>query len=311
MGGMWNQTWTNLTPALQYTWLQRTGILAAGSLLLFLLTIQLAALQVRRIWRDEPASARQLWFLATFCTPRFWRSMFRSKMSRKLQRNPIGWLQQYSWSDRLTKWAWCLLIVVTECLLLSDSQLTLLWRGQFALGPLLLLGLAFTASGSFRSERQTGALELLLVTPLREGHIIGGRVRGIWSQFFPAGLVLGFSWLYLLKDARVYAGYDYANANAWSFLVFPLFFVTSYCTVPVIGLHFSLQRMNFIAGWLLTFGFGLLLPMLVYGFSVTIGRTVAASVYALLATQFVLGFVALFLLKKTLRRRSFLVKGDF
>jgi hypothetical protein len=123
--------------------------------------MHLAARQVRRTWRLQPLSARQQWLLDIFCTPRIWNRLFRTRRARKLDQNPIGWLQQYSWGNRLNKWGWCLLIVIAECVLVGDSQLTLLWVGQYALAQLLILSLAFTASGSFREEQETGALELL------------------------------------------------------------------------------------------------------------------------------------------------------
>jgi ABC-type transport system involved in multi-copper enzyme maturation permease subunit len=50
----------------------------------------------------------------------------------------------------------------------------------------LLMGLAFAASGSFSREKQSGALELLLVSPLSVQQIIRGRLAGLASQFIPA-----------------------------------------------------------------------------------------------------------------------------
>src|SRR5581483_5796418 len=55
---------------------------------------------------------------------------------------------------------------------------------------LLLGSLAMTAAGSFRRERESGVLELLLVSPLNEKQIIGGRLRGLWAQFLPAFVLL-------------------------------------------------------------------------------------------------------------------------
>jgi ABC-type transport system involved in multi-copper enzyme maturation permease subunit len=312
-GGGWGNIWANLPPLFHYTWLRWAGGLLLLSFLFLMIAVHLAASQVRRVWRDAPQSARQLWFLATFCTPRVWRSIFRGKMKRKLERNPIGWLQQYSWGDRLTKWAWCLLIVIAECFLVTDPQLTLIWSGQYVLAQLLLLGLAFTASGSFRSERQSGAFELLLVTPLKEGQLINGRLRGIWDQFFPAALVLGLSWFYLSKDAKIYAGYQYINQNVWALLAFPLLFISSYCTLPVIGLHFSLRHLNFVAAWLLTAAVGLVLPLIGYGlflmaYALTTPATLGPSIAILLGTQLTLAFIAGFFLKRSLCRRSFTLR---
>src|SRR5207248_1347642 len=139
-----------------------------------------------------------------FCAPRFWKSIFRSKMSGLLTRNPIGWLQQYSWRARLVKWGCCLSIVLLECVLVTDPSLSNVWEGQYLLASLLILSVAFTASGSFREERETGAMELLLVTPLKVPQILRGRIRGVWGQFLPATAVLALAWLWLLKDASLF-----------------------------------------------------------------------------------------------------------
>jgi hypothetical protein len=285
---------------LHRAWLEWAGILLGLSLFTLLCVVHLAAYYIRRFWRDEPTSRKKLWLLETFCTPKFWRLLFQNRMTRTLDRNPIGWLQQYSWSDRLTKWGWCLLAVTIECVLVSDESLRWLWSGQYGLAQLLMLGLAFTASSSFRQEQQTGALELLLVTPLNERQLIGGRLRGIWSQFFPAAL----AWLYLAKDAQWFARSGYDAADTWRLFVFPMFFVTTYLTLPLAGLYFSMRRLNFIAAWLLTCLTNLFLPLLLYALAL---RTVdlTRAIYSLLFAQLAGAFVAWLLLNRDLRRRSF------
>ncbi len=61
---------------------------------------------------------------------------------------------------------------------------------------LLLGNLALSAAGSFRRERENGVLELLLISPLDESQIVGGRLRGLWAQFLPAWALLMGVWLY-------------------------------------------------------------------------------------------------------------------
>src|SRR5439155_1939016 len=141
-----------------------------------------------------------------------------------------GWLQQYSWSARLAKWGWCLGVVLLECVLITDHSLSNVWDGQYLLAALLIVGVAFIASGSFREECQTGAMELLLVTPLKVRQILGGRIRGVWGQFLPATAVLALAWLWLFKDASLFAGHDYLSDThppVFSF-VLPLFFISSF-----------------------------------------------------------------------------------
>src|SRR5206468_10795696 len=100
-------------------------------------------------------------------------------------------------SARMVKWAWCFFIIIVE--IIFSANPSDLYAAQAGLGLVLLLGLTFSATGSFREELETGAFELLLVTPLRERQIIAGRVRGLWQQFLPAMLVYGAGSIYLVS----------------------------------------------------------------------------------------------------------------
>jgi len=57
--------------------------------------------------------------------------------------------------------------------------------------------MAGSAAGSFRRERDTGVLELLLVAPLRESQLIGGRLRALWGRFLPSIILLCGVWIYV------------------------------------------------------------------------------------------------------------------
>ena len=302
----WQDLWGREPAAMQQAWLQWIFILFALSLGFLMLAVLFAVQRVRSSWQEEPPSRRQLWLLKTFCTPFLWRALFRSKMSRKLDRNPMGWLQQYSWSARLSRWGWCLGIILVECLLVSDSSLSRIWSGQYWLAYLLMLSLAFTASGSFRSERQSGALELILVTPLSENQIIGGRLRGIWSQFLPAALVLALAWWQLAQDATLFAGLSRDRAGLWGQVIFPLYFLSGFLTLPWIGLYFSMQRLNFIAAWLFTCATGLLLPRLIYLWGLQ-NFSLMQTVYGMIGLQLACGVTALVLLHRNLTRRAFVL----
>ena len=104
---------------------------------------------------------------------------------------------------------------------------------------------------SLRRERETGVLELLLVSPVSVGQIISGRVRGLWGQFLPAVVVLLGVWLYF---ANAFDQTD--KSDVWEIL----FFGSVFLTLPVIGLYFSLHNSNFISAFLWTVFVGLLLP---------------------------------------------------
>jgi ABC-type transport system involved in cytochrome c biogenesis permease component len=97
----------------------------------------------------------------------------------------------------------------------------------------LLLGLLFSSTGSFRNELETGAFELLLVTPIREAQIILGRVWGIWRQFLPAFVIYGAGVLFLGSG---WTDKSTGKAAMDSIMRFALLFFSA----PFIGLYFSL-----------------------------------------------------------------------
>ena len=105
----------------------------------------------------------------------------------KLERNPIGWLEQRTWSGRLVTWGWFAVMISIYSAAFSNTDVShSLDNIQRFMGWLLLGVIAVTAAGSFRRERETGVMELLLVSPMSVRQIIGGRLRGLWGQFLPA-----------------------------------------------------------------------------------------------------------------------------
>ncbi len=209
----------------------------AGFGLAALLTgLLLAVPGVKRGAREGPPPPELVALERTFCTPRFGVSVLKRWLRRKLERNPIGWLEQRRWSVRLLSWSWLAVIASLLSLALQDIKEYRNWA-TFSNKPLawaLVLSLGVTAAGSFRRERETGVMELLLVSPLRMQEIIGGRLRGLWLQFLPAFALLLGAWLYL---AEVFNEPEQAAPI--------LFFGSTFLTLPVIGLYFSLQRRGF------------------------------------------------------------------
>ena len=133
----------------------------------------------------------------------------------------------------------------------------------------------FCAASSFRSERETGAMELLLVSPLRERQIIVGRIRGLWGQFLPATALLLLVWIFLLVFWRNFKGYTIGFAFLggglqggspwWDAIWLPALVAGSLLVLPVVGLFFSLGKTNLILSWVLTCAIGLLLPSFLAG----------------------------------------------
>lgn len=294
-------------------------VMFSVSVFVLLWMVIAAAWRLKRNWQEEPLSKRKQWWLQTFCTPRYWQKFFHRKMSRTLDRNPIGWLQQYSWNARMAKWGWCLVLILYECLVVVgadwDNHMTLqVWP---ALG--VVSSMAFSAANSFGRERQTGAMELILVTPLRVKQIINGRLLGIWNQFLPSLCVWLIVWV-ILNDLR----FDLVRVP------FLVFFLGSFVSIAVIGLYFSMHRLHFMTAWLLTGLLGVLVPVLMamitqevvfkWGWQRTIYfgylpsgarpswfHQFPAFVCGLLTFQVLFAMVAWVLLDQNLSRRSFVI----
>lgn len=240
--------------------LRSVGLAAAlwlFALLVGLLVVWLATRRVRTAWKEQPPSKHQHWCRQVFCTPALGRDLFRRYRRAALERNPIGWLQGYSWSARLCKWGWCLGLLLAECALFAGTAWGWHLDLQEVFGGLLALGVALSASTSFHRERQTGAMELILVTPLRVRQIILGRLRGLWSQFLPSVVLLLGIWFYLVESRQAIHFRDTPTAYG-----FPLWLGLTFLTLPVVGLYFSLRDRHIVVKWLWTCAAGILAPWL-------------------------------------------------
>ena len=248
-----SQDWSNslrwLAPGKRFMAIGQT---TAVSLLMLVVAVLVAGAKIRRSWQEEPPSKRRVWLERTFCTPVLWLAFFRRWMRRKLERNPIGWLEQRTWSGRLVTWGWFAVLISIYSVVLTDRGLFQDANQLQAMMAWLLAGsMAMSAAGSFRRERESGVLELLLVSPLGESQIIAGRLGGLWSQFAPAvGLLLAV-WAYLSTFLP-------RGGGVGTFV----FFLAVYVTVPVFGLYFSLRCRDFLTAFLSTVAVGLLLPLI-------------------------------------------------
>jgi ABC-type transport system involved in multi-copper enzyme maturation permease subunit len=236
----------------QLAWL--AALIFTISLLGLLTALHLAGAKTRRIWREPPPSRQQVWLQQTFCTPVVWISFFRRWMKRKLEANPIGWLEQRTWSGRLITWGWLAVIISLYSVVLSDPgffQRTSI--PQNAMAWMLVISMAISTAGSFRRERESGVLELLLVSPMRERTIISGRLRGLWAQFFPAFGLLLIVWFYL-------ASISMTRGEEGRAIVF---YAVTFCSLPAIGLYFSLRCRTFMTALLATLSTCFVLPFVI------------------------------------------------
>ena len=249
--GWWGRVHSSMSPAQHVGWLLAHLRMVFASMLVLLLSIEIAARNLRRYWREEPPSARQVWLEKKLFTPILMVSFLRGWMRRKLEHNPIGWLEQRSWSGRLVTWGWFAVMISVYSAAFNNTDVSRSLDILQKFMAWLLLGImSVTAAGSFQRERETGVLELLLVSPMSVGQIIGGRLRGLWGQFLPAFFVLLVIWLYL---GTIFPAEQAAPGVMW-------FFCGSFLSLPVIGLYYSLRRANFISAFLSTVLMGVAIP---------------------------------------------------
>lgn len=243
--------------------LLNAGIVSGASLIGLLLLIGLAAWNVGRVWREGAPSARQARMQQQLCRPLYFQNVFQRWMRWEMNHNPIGWLQHRTWSARLVAWIW---VSVFACI--YSSLLGNIWAFQENFEAIqtflawsLVVSVAIASASSFRHERETGVLELLVVSPVRERQIITGRLRGIWEQFLPSIFLLLSLWLFC-------ASFLARGRNPWPAV---LLYGSTLVTLPVIGLYNSLARASFMGAFVGTLLLGVALPVFLGGMDVFAG----------------------------------------
>jgi hypothetical protein len=217
-----------------------------------------AAFNVRRKWQDNPPSIQRLKLEKALFTPAYGLKFFRRWMRSMLERNPIGWLERRSWSGRLVSCSWLAILIALFTWSLDNLGYGFGLRAVGTIVPwLLMLSIALGAAGSFRRERELGMMELLLVTPLRVGQIVSGRVRGLWGQFLPGVLLLIGIWLFLTGGKGLGEQWRDESIEGWR-LIWLL--SIGFLTLPLIGLYFSLRCRHYIVALFLTALIGVVLP---------------------------------------------------
>jgi hypothetical protein len=163
----------------------------------------------RAIW--VPHAISWLWLgLASFLLPRVWQESGERRTHRpvahgtrpqrrrsaQLAANPIWWLTARHTEQR--KWLWVFIIFISAvgvlCWMEFQRRPAALWT-IFGIAILIHLGLsvwvAFEACNSFAEARSTGAMELLLSTPLHVRQILRGQHLALRELFLaPLALLL-------------------------------------------------------------------------------------------------------------------------
>jgi len=293
--------WSGLaafSPVLGTIWLRLCLASPLVTLSIFFMVSRFAAARLERSWQDKVPSARRESLIRRYCTP-FLRHRFRSKMQRRLDWNPVAWLQVYSWKARLSKWLLCLafLLAMAAASLLSSDVFDAVLGAS-----LVVLACFYTFAGvnGFLREKRTGALELLLVTPLSASKIIFGRAWGLWTQFLPAALAL--VGCQALKQWQAREDWD----GAVNGVQVEMFVACGFFTLPIFATYFALRVKNLAAGALLTWIALVVPPMfaLAFGASAETDR-LAIMCPLIIVTNGAFALLTCFLLRHSLSRRIY------
>lgn len=200
-------------------------------------------------------SQRQAAFRKRFLTPILGRRALRRSMSRKLDRNPLVWLEYRTAWARAARWAMISLIVCAEIGLWLDFPPSEgVQTAQFWMLAGLVAFLALKSAHSFHAEKESGAFELLLVTPTTERKLVFGRLRALSHYYILAiGVLLLFSALaFYFSEHGSFIDPNLSNA------VFQMSLCASLLSVPCSGLFFALRSRGFVPALLWTVGVSLL-----------------------------------------------------
>ena len=262
--------------------------------------LRLSARRLQENWQQQaPAQERPEW-VEEFSRSQDVQRVFAWNKSRTLDRNPIAWLQEYSWTARLTKWGWLAAAFVAELVVMGGWDPKHTPESRLFVPAGLALAVAFSAVGSFRREHETGLLELLLVTPLSVRQLLGGRVWGICCHYFPAiSVFLVLAWGDRALNSRTFPLSDWV----WIFL-------TGLLAMVVVGLYLSLGRLNFFLAWLLTWILAFVLPFVATGLMSDNGLQWSTAVGVSLLFQSAIALITWVLLERKVRLRTFVIRKE-
>jgi ABC-type transport system involved in multi-copper enzyme maturation permease subunit len=267
----------------------------------FFCVLKLSTERLRQTWHEQAAAPEQPEWVEEFSKAPEVQQIFSWDTSRTLDRNPIAWLQEYSWTARLTKWGWFLVVLVGELMVMGSWDPREAPHSRFYLPAGLALAIAFSAAGSFRRENETGLLELLLVTPVSVRQLLRGRIWGIFSHYFPAiSVFLVLAWGDHLLNQRAYL----TTHMVWPFLL-------AFFSMTILGLYLSLGELNFFLAWLLTWALAFLIPTVATVVLFPWDELPRFTVFGLpLAFQAAIALLAWFLLERKIRLRTFVTRRD-
>jgi ABC-type transport system involved in cytochrome c biogenesis permease component len=225
------------------------AMLAMGALV-FAGSVVWAAVSLKRQQRQSPESAR------SSADPKSVRAGKPWRRRRLRSGNPVVWLELRGTSAAVAMWGGLGLVMGSWLLvLLFRRQARELEFIPMLIPGFLLLIMALAAAGSFRQEVEEGTMEILLVTGLSPAQLVAGRCWALWRMFGPAvvGAVLATSLM----------GKNWHGDDLYPWHVLCL---STLLTLPAVGMRSAMRRLAPLLGWMVTLGWGVVVPLAVGGF---------------------------------------------
>ena len=228
--------------------------------------------------------------LASFLLPRVWQQSGAQKVQRRrrepaearqsrnelLAINPVWWMTSRNTHQR--KWLWA--IITCFCALgviawitsyQSTGALWVIFGCAAALHMGLAVWVAFEACSSFAEARSTGAMELLLSTPLHVRQILRGQHLAIRELFLLPVLLL-FAVEVCLAAAQIFVWSQSSGGGVLSVMVVLMlgfcivWFALDLFAVAEVGMWFGLRSQKPTQALTKTVLYVLVLPLLVVAF---------------------------------------------
>ena len=252
--------------SMEFVW---SSLVVHGLGWLFLI---LAARLAPRMWTDRVAGASGGW-QRLLDRWRYGDSITRpQRRVRLLAINPITWL---SARNRMRAWSvWLLLIIIAAGWVWGYAKLA----GDWLMAPMAITFaifmhgfLKFAVSGEacrrFAEDRDLGALELLLSTPLRVKDLLGGQLRALMRQFSGPVMVVLVADLLLLLAATGSAVASRSNLSAEetrqlgeTFLAGVVVFLADLYTFGWLGMWLGLRAPSYTRAWWSAIGLVMFVP---------------------------------------------------
>ena len=247
------QAWESYyLPAPHYYWRAILGFGAASAVFL-----SLASLILPRVWQEKPRKTKVKRSVRT-------KRAEARRRSRQLDQNPILWVAYNAGQARGFRILFFSLVAVfgLASLFLQSQGWEALIVDAIALVTLTLLLYVYIASQSsmnLAEARRSGALELLLSTPLRVEEILRGQVLALKEMFLMPALIVAAWYLLAALHIALRSG-EWVSAGF--VLVYLLQFVVGICAIAAVGMWMGMSSKTPNRALFKTLLFGVAFPNL-------------------------------------------------